>query len=342
MTIGRVAIVGGGISGLATAPGLIAAGVEVALFEARPTVGGRLRSLTIDDRALDLGATWFWPDEQRVASLMRTLALPVHDQWRAVSPLRVEVCDWRVEEFTSPPDVHEHVNYQLFGSASLRQPMWDGRLFWELHRDFSGVSWPHRGGAGGSAAYGRLPNEGAHLMLPTIEDLLVEYQRALDYTDTLWLDLSEDEVHWRADEDASGAGWHLAHQPAVAHFMMRNLTAAEPPVDPVLERLADSATPVRDRGELPSIDQINEFRTAVAERVNTTATKIASGDVGAPQQLAVIGSTMLTAIINHEYQHSTWIAELRTEQFGRTLPDLPSSELLSLIEGYPIIALGNT
>ena len=89
--------------------------------------------------------------------------------------------------------------------------------------------------------------------LLTLPELLTEYERALGYTNDLWTDLSQEEVHWRPDDEASAIGWHLGHQPAVAHFMVRNLTAAEPPIDPILDRLMDSATVTPLRGDLPNL-----------------------------------------------------------------------------------------
>jgi hypothetical protein len=71
--------------------------------------------------------------------------------------------------------------------------------------------------------------------------LLREYDRARAYTDDLWKDLSPDEVTWRPHENSSAIGWHLGHQAHVAHFMIRNLTAAEPSPDPELDLLMDSA-----------------------------------------------------------------------------------------------------
>ena len=46
--------------------------------------------------------------------------------------------------------------------------------------------------------------------------------------DDLWRDLTTEEVRWRPDETSSAIGWHLGHQAHVAHFMVRNLTAAFP------------------------------------------------------------------------------------------------------------------
>ena len=71
--------------------------------------------------------------------------------------------------------------------------------------------------------------------------LLREYDRARAYTDELWKDLSPDEVIWRPSENSSAIGWHLGHQAHVAHFMIRNLIAAEPSPAPELDALMDSA-----------------------------------------------------------------------------------------------------
>jgi monoamine oxidase len=69
-----VAVVGAGITGLRVAHGLASAGWSVRVLEARPEVGGRLR--TVD--GLDLGASWFWPNEPRVQALIADLGLATH------------------------------------------------------------------------------------------------------------------------------------------------------------------------------------------------------------------------------------------------------------------------
>jgi hypothetical protein len=61
-------------------------------------------------------------------------------------------------------------------------------------------------------------------------------------------------VTWPPKENSSAIGWHLGHQAHVAHFMIRNLTAAEPSPDPELDALMDSAQPERFRGALPTIE----------------------------------------------------------------------------------------
>lgn len=172
---------------------------------------------------------------------------------------------------------------------------------------------------------------------PTLSDLLVEYDRALAYTADLWDGLTAEEVRWRPDEQSSAIGWHLGHQPAVAHFMVRNLTAAEASLDPELDALMDSATAEADRGELPDPARLADYRDGVAERVRFRIGNIIDGKVGAPNQLRVIANTLLIAVINHEYQHDKWVGEVRSGAHGRDLPPEPVSEYLTTIDGYLIV-----
>ena len=172
---------------------------------------------------------------------------------------------------------------------------------------------------------------------PTIADLLAEYDRALTYTADLHHGLTGEQIAWRADEQASGIGWHLGHQPAVAHFMVRNLTAAEPSIDVELDALMDSATPEPDRGALPELGRLLDYRDAVADRVRFRMRQIDDGQVGAPTQLRFIAQTLLVAVINHEYQHSKWIGEVRSEVHGLDLPPDPTSPWLTTLDGYTVI-----
>ena len=133
--------------------------------------------------------------------------------------------------------------------------------------------------------------------MPSLTELLAEYTTALAFTDDLWRDLSQEEVHWRPVSDSSAIGWHLGHQAAVAHFMVRNLTAAEPSPDGELDSLMDGATPERQRGELPDLARIGAYRTNVEERVRFWVGKIDSGDVGAPVQLRRIAENMMICLL---------------------------------------------
>lgn len=73
-------VIGAGAGGLAAARALHIEGVDVVVLEARDRVGGRLRSVRIGDAGLDLGATWYWANEPRVARLVEELGLDVHPQ----------------------------------------------------------------------------------------------------------------------------------------------------------------------------------------------------------------------------------------------------------------------
>lgn len=170
-----------------------------------------------------------------------------------------------------------------------------------------------------------------------VDALLREYDRARAYTDELWKDLSPDEVVWRPHEDFSAIGWHLGHQAHVAHFMVRNLTAAEPSPDPELDGLMDSARPEKFRGALPTVERLGAFRDTVAERVHARMNDIAGGRVSAPAQLTVVARHLLVALINHEYQHDQWIGEVRANDLGHALPPDPDTGQVSRLDGYLVL-----
>ncbi len=75
-----VVVVGAGPAGLRAAGLLHAAGRSVVVLEARRRVGGRLLSAQSGDHRVDLGATWFWPNEQRVSALVQELRIDVFEQ----------------------------------------------------------------------------------------------------------------------------------------------------------------------------------------------------------------------------------------------------------------------
>jgi DinB superfamily len=166
-----------------------------------------------------------------------------------------------------------------------------------------------------------------------VDAVVEEYDLARAYTGSLHADLAAADIAWRPCADSSGIGWHLGHQAAVNHFLIRNLLSAEPSLDPALDALFDAATPERDRGVLPPIAVITRYREAVAAATHAVIDRVLGGRVGAPTQLRHILARVLTDAINHEYQHDTWICEVR-EVIGRPVAPPPASVNVTLVEGY--------
>ena len=70
-----VAIVGGGLAGLACARAVVDAGGSCVVLEARDRVGGRTLSQTIGRGTFDLGAQWIGPTQDRMARLAADLGV---------------------------------------------------------------------------------------------------------------------------------------------------------------------------------------------------------------------------------------------------------------------------
>jgi hypothetical protein len=169
-----------------------------------------------------------------------------------------------------------------------------------------------------------------------LDALLDEYRRVRAWSLALTRDLDADQIAWRPHDDSSAIGWHLGHTGAVNHYLVRNLTAATPSLDEGLDRLFDSATVEPARGALPPLARILAYREAVAAFTETTIARIAAGDVGAPEQLAIIAEGLLTAAVNHEYQHDRWITEVRADLGVPAAPPVPG-ERCELVEGYVVL-----
>ena len=56
--VGRVVVVGAGISGLTAARALQLSGVDVVVLEGRERIGGRTHTVDVGGAAVDLGASW--------------------------------------------------------------------------------------------------------------------------------------------------------------------------------------------------------------------------------------------------------------------------------------------
>ncbi|MCK7622858.1 FAD-dependent oxidoreductase [Streptomyces sp. RS10V-4] len=87
-----VLVIGAGASGLAAATALHAAGRDTLCLEARDRIGGRLLSVPAQhpERALDLGATWFWDGEERVRTLVARSGIATFGQHLAGDTLLQE------------------------------------------------------------------------------------------------------------------------------------------------------------------------------------------------------------------------------------------------------------
>ena len=116
-------IVGGGLAGLSLAAALEAKGMDWHLLEAQPTLGGRIRSPTIDGARFDLGPAWFWPGQPRMAALVRRLGIGVFEQFSGGA----QVFEDR------DGAVHVHRGFASM-SGSLRLDGGMGRLVEELAR----------------------------------------------------------------------------------------------------------------------------------------------------------------------------------------------------------------
>lgn len=74
-------IIGGGLSGLALAAQLAAQGRDFLLVEARDRLGGRILTRREGAAHYDLGPTWFWPGQPRIAVLTERRGLSRFDQF---------------------------------------------------------------------------------------------------------------------------------------------------------------------------------------------------------------------------------------------------------------------
>lgn len=121
----EIAIIGGGLCGLALANSLRAEALPCAVFEARDRLGGRIYTKTAHNNGLglDMGATWYWPTTQpRVTKLVDDLGLTHFAQHETGTLLSLRDAD-------SPPqqialaDLHGGARRIEGGTASLIQAL---------------------------------------------------------------------------------------------------------------------------------------------------------------------------------------------------------------------------
>lgn len=171
-----------------------------------------------------------------------------------------------------------------------------------------------------------------------VDRLRREYDLSRRYTCSLYEDLSAADIRWRPAPKSSAIGWHLGHQAAVNHYMIRNLLDAEASLDPQLDALFDSANPEERRGNLPALATILDYRDTIAQRTHDRFDAIVSGERAAKQQLRQVLMPIMAAIINHEYQHDCWIREMRTA-LGHDKTDQVFSTMVVQLDGYWVLPL---
>ncbi|MFA5985566.1 MAG: FAD-dependent oxidoreductase [Methylococcaceae bacterium] len=121
-------IVGGGLCGLMLANRLQREGRPYVLFEARPRLGGRILSVTSEttNAALDLGPTWFWPEQQpRLTKLIAELGLSSFPQHDSGTVLRLPAADGKLESLENN-DLHGGAQRLEGGMAALIQALASG------------------------------------------------------------------------------------------------------------------------------------------------------------------------------------------------------------------------
>jgi len=89
--------------------------------------------------------------------------------------------------------------------------------------------------------------------------------------------------------------------------------------------------------EASTLERLTTFRETVSQRVHARMNDIAGGRVAAPDQLSLVATHLLAALINHEYQHDQWISEVRSADLGRPLPPDPDTDRLTRLDGYLVL-----
>ncbi|MEL7207990.1 MAG: DinB family protein, partial [Actinomycetota bacterium] len=108
----------------------------------------------------------------------------------------------------------------------------------------------------------------------TLPQWLEEHEAAQAHSLDLVDGLDEDAVAWRPHEQSSSMAWHLGHQAAVNHYLVRNLTAAEVSFDQRFDAVFDSATTEPQRRDLPPLADIIDYRRQIAASTTAVVNRI--------------------------------------------------------------------
>jgi monoamine oxidase len=76
-----VAVIGGGLAGLAVADQLQRNGEDFLLLEARDRLGGRVLSIDFEGASFDLGPAWFWPGQPLMRAAIERFGLNIFEQY---------------------------------------------------------------------------------------------------------------------------------------------------------------------------------------------------------------------------------------------------------------------
>jgi monoamine oxidase len=118
----ETAIVGGGLGGLALAAHLHRCGKDFAVFEARQRYGGRILSYDckLSGLAVDLGASWFWPETQPLmVALLSELGLSSFAQHDDGAALRLDDADKKPEKIDVAGGVHGGAHRVVGGAQKI-------------------------------------------------------------------------------------------------------------------------------------------------------------------------------------------------------------------------------
>ena len=121
----EVAIVGGGLCGLALAYRLQSRGIDCGLYEARNRLGGRILSApsVLNGAVLDLGPTWFWPHaEPHMRHWVAELGLEAFPQHDTDTVIQLRAAHGTPQSLYAPA-LHGGAQRLVGGMAALVQAL---------------------------------------------------------------------------------------------------------------------------------------------------------------------------------------------------------------------------